>query len=198
MIKPSALFDEKTAKLKALIRPIALPGYTVDVPFSDLEHYMERYSQQWGLNLAPDFQRGHVWTPEQRIAFLEGILRGTVGDSQRLIQFNAPHWDSDVTEGDLPEEIQIIDGLQRLSTVRQFMSGKLKAFGLHMDDFNGSSFSLRRSVYALRFAIHSFTWRSDLLQYYLDINTGGTVHSESEIARVTQLLVDSKREAQAV
>lgn len=37
-------------------------------------------------------------------------------------------------------------------------------------------------------AIHTFTRRADLLQHYLDLNTGGTPHSAEEIARVRGLL----------
>lgn len=179
----------KTDLLKAIIKPLPDPHYVIDATFSDLERILDGYRVHWRLNLDPDFQRGHVWTKDQRIAFIEGLFRGTVGDSQRVIQFNAPHWEHDQHGGDLPNEIQIVDGLQRLTTVRQFMAGELRIFdGLQVGDLDGSSFSTKRSQYRLKFAIHNFAWRRDLLRYYLDINTGGTPHSTEEIERVKGLL----------
>lgn len=88
-----SVFDSKTTLLDSIIQPIPDPHYTIDSPFIDLERMLEGYHNNWGLNLEPDFQRGHVWTDAQRISYMEGILRGTVGESQRVIQFNAPHWD---------------------------------------------------------------------------------------------------------
>ncbi|MFM5363260.1 DUF262 domain-containing protein [Aeromonas veronii] len=117
-------YEEKNAALDAIICPLPNPRYTIDAPFRYIEHMLNGYDKDWGgLNLDPDFQRGHVWTPEQRVAFMGGIFRGTVGDSQRIIQFNAPHWDNH-HGGDLPNELQIVDGLQRLTTVRMFMAGE--------------------------------------------------------------------------
>lgn len=182
-------YDSKSALLRSIINPLPQPNYSVDVTFSGLEGALERYKRDWGLNLDPDFQRGHVWVHEQRVAYLEGVFRGTVSDSQRVIQLNAPHWDNERHGGDLPNEIQIVDGLQRLTAVRKFMAGDLRIFdGLHVSDFDGSSYSTKMALYRLRFNIHSFAWRRDLLAYYLDINTGGTPHSEAEIERVRGLL----------
>ena len=42
--------------------------------------------QREGLQLNPKFQRGHVWTEEQQIAFLEYFFRG--GKSGLVVYFN--------------------------------------------------------------------------------------------------------------
>ncbi|MGS3149145.1 DUF262 domain-containing protein, partial [Aeromonas caviae] len=175
-------YEEKNAALDQLIRPLPNPRYTIDVSFRYIEHQLNGYEQDWGgLNLEPDFQRGHVWTHEQRVAFIEGIFRGTVGDSQRIIQFNVPHWDDENHGGDLPNEIQIVDGLQRLTTVRMFMAGEIAIFGgLKASDLDGSKYAVNRPSYRLQFAIHNFANRADILRYYLAINSGGTPHSTSE------------------
>ena len=188
-------YEEKNAALDQLIRPLPNPRYTIDVSFRYIEHQLNGYEQDWGdLNLEPDFQRGHVWTHEQRVAFIEGIFRGTVGDSQRIIQFNVPHWDDENHGGDLPNEIQIVDGLQRLTTVRMFMAGEIAIFGgLKASDLDGSKYAVNRPSYRLQFAIHNFANRADLLRYYLAINSGGTPHSTSEIERVKGLLAAADR-----
>lgn len=185
-----ALYEQKNAFISRLIKPLPAPAYATDAQFINLEAMLESYRRDWGLNLAPDFQRGHVWTKAQRVAYVEGILRGTVGESQRIIQFNAPHWEDAKYVGDLPAEIQIVDGLQRLTTVRQYLAGELKIFGgLTVGDFDGSSYSARMGIYRFRINIHTFASRETLLRYYLDINSGGTPHSKAELKRVQALLV---------
>lgn len=183
-------YEEKNAALDLIIRPLPQPRYTIDVAFRSIERVLSGYDKDWGgINLAPDFQRGHAWSLEQRIAYMEGIFRGSVGSSLRIIQFNAPHWENDRHCGELPDEIQIVDGLQRLTTVRMFLAEEFAIFGnLKASDLDGSHYAVNRHVYSLQFSIHSFVTRADLLRYYLAINSGGTPHSASEIERVKGLL----------
>jgi len=41
--------------------------YTCDVTWNDLEYQIQRYIEEYNLNLDPDFQRGHVWSEEKRL-----------------------------------------------------------------------------------------------------------------------------------
>lgn len=45
-------------------------NYKTSVPLDSLESELERFVSR-GLDMNPDFQRGHVWTREQQIAFME-------------------------------------------------------------------------------------------------------------------------------
>ena len=105
-----------------------------------------------------------------------------------VIQFNCPHFEDHEYAGELPREMQILDGLQRLTAVREFMAGKVEPFGLSIEDLRGSSYEPARPFYRLRFAVHTFQTRRDLLQHYLDLNVGGTPHAAEEIQRVRGLL----------
>jgi hypothetical protein len=180
----------KTQRLMEIVQPIPMPTYGVDVDFCDLEEHLERYARHWGLDLSPDFQRGHVWTPADQSAYIESMMRGTIGDSLRTIQFNASHWDGATPDTDLPLTMQIVDGLQRLTAARSFMRGEVRAFGMTVDDFDGTRFHPDRDHFhfRFRFAVHAFQYRADLLRYYLAINRGGVVHSHDELARVETML----------
>jgi len=176
----------KTAELARIIRPLRTAQYEVDHQWIRFQQTLEGFERNYGgVELDPDFQRGHVWTSEQKQLFMENVLRGVVSSSGFLIQFNCPNWDSDNFVGDLPRGLQCIDGLQRITAVMDFLAGTVRPFGLTTDDLAGSSFSI--GGYRFRVAIHNFTWRADLLQHYLDLNTGGTPHSADEIERVRQL-----------
>lgn len=143
------------------------------------------------MDLIPDFQRGHVWTQEQQERWIEAVIRGAISTAGLLIQFNAPAWEPGEYRGDMPKTIVCIDGLQRLTAIRRFVAGEIRAFGLTADQFAGTSYDLRR--YRFRVAVHGFQTRADLLQYYLDLNSGGTVHSTEELARVGGLLERSRQ-----
>lgn len=183
---------EKTAELTRIIQPIAAPKYEVDVPFAYLEDGLASYARDWGgLDLMPDFQRGHVWTPQQQVAFIEAVLRGALSTAGLLIQWNCANWNDADYAGELPLGFQCIDGLQRMTAVRGFMAGEVKPFGLSVRDLDDSGFSARRAKYQLRFAVFDFGTKAELLRHYLALNTGGTPHSQSELNRVRALLTDS-------
>ena len=61
--------------------------YEVDVDWHYLEAHLKNALED-GLNLNPEFQRAHVWTREQQVAYVEYILRG--GEVGRNITFNCP------------------------------------------------------------------------------------------------------------
>lgn len=65
-------------------------NYQVDMEPKYLMGWIREEEETMGLLLNPDFQRGHVWTESQQIAYLEYILRG--GKSGRDLYFNNPSW----------------------------------------------------------------------------------------------------------
>lgn len=153
-------------------------GYEVDVGYGYLEDWLEDQFKH-GLDLEPDFQRGHVWTDEQRIRFVEYQLRG--GEGGKVLSFNHPHWSSGMPA---PGEFVILDGLQRITAVRMFLRGKLPVFGYYKGQIDGQY----RHYAGFRIRVFQLKTRADVLQYYLDMNAGGTPHAEQEIERVRALL----------
>ncbi len=102
-------------------------GYQVDIFWFDLLRWVDQQVKDEALDLSPEFQRGHVWTEEQRILYVEYILRG--GEGGRDLCFNRYGWSGRVG-ADGPYEI--LDGLQRLTSAMMFMRGELPAFRLQV------------------------------------------------------------------
>jgi hypothetical protein len=155
--------------------------YGVDVAWEDLEWSIKRYTENYNLDLCPDFQRGHVWTMEQRVAYLESKLSG--GIQVDVIRFNHPDWGNSY-EG----QMVCVDGLQRLTTALMFLRDEVRAFGCLRSEFGGG----KRGNYVpstinFRININNLPTRAAVLKWYLEMNAGGTPHSASEIARVTAL-----------
>ena len=153
--------------------------YQVTVEASRLQSWIDEEPE---LQLNPDFQRGHVWSEPQQIAFVEFILRG--GKSGRDLYFNYPSWSSSVKDGGY-DEFVCVDGLQRITAITKFFNNELPAFGHKLEDFED-----KPRMIMTRFTIHINELKSkkEVLKWYLGMNSGGTVHSEEEIMRVSDML----------
>ena len=142
--------------------------------FSTLDDYNE-----FGLDMNPDFQRGHVWTRKQSIAYVEFGLKG--GRGGRDILFNCPGWHLGKRKG----EFVLVDGKQRLNAVIMFLKDELPAFGCLRKEYTDKMNSLEQRFL---FHINDMETRREMLQWYLDLNTGGVVHTSEEIEKVKFLL----------
>lgn len=129
------------------------------------------------LQLYPDFQRGHVWTEEQQIAYIEFRLRG--GNSGNIIYLNCPGWMSD-----FDGEFVCVDGLQRITAIQRFMNNEIRAFGTYYKDFEDK---LPRE-FDMVVNVNNLKTRKEVLQWYIEMNDGGTPHTKEEINIVKRLL----------
>lgn len=161
--------------------------WTVDVPWTHIDGNLETLRGGGELRLDPDYQRAHVWTPEQQVAYVEFQLMG--GEISRSLIFNAPCWNDRMTA---PEEtyVELLDGKQRLEAVRAFVRGDIAAFGQRFDEFEGR-FPLMEKRF--RFQVCCLETREEVLQLYLKINAGGTPHSQQELDRVRKLLEEERK-----
>lgn len=99
-------------------------NYTVTVGWDYLPHHYLHYVLDLGLNVSPDFQRGYVWTLEQKVRYVEYILRG--GKTGRDIYINAPAWNN---LREIEHDHVLVDGKQRLDAVLGFLNNEFPVFG---------------------------------------------------------------------
>ncbi len=161
--------------------------YAVDVHLEYLCEHVDGWTCDYGLELIPDFQRGHVWTEAQQIAFTEYHLRG--GESGQSLYFNCPGW----IQGKRGNFV-LVDGLQRLTALQRFAKGEIPAFGCYAPDFDHLG---RLSGPRTRWHIAILPTRADVLRWYIALNIGGTPHDPAEIERVQGLLADEERRGAA-
>ena len=193
--------SEKDRALYQEFRPLRRSIYAVQNKILHIERTLDQLardasSQGGELELNPDFQRGHVWTQAKQAAFMEAVIRGT---APLTIRFNCPAWngslENGLVEGLNPHSVLCVDGLQRLTAMRDFVAGKFKVFGRYsMEDLEDTSFSFNRMGAMWTMEMFNIASRADLLQFYLDLNSGGVVHTDDELARVGQLLAEAKGE----
>ncbi len=152
-------------------------NYRVNIDLESLPWSLQGYLDKHRLNMDPDFQRVHVWTEGQQVRFMEYLLRD--GVSGRVIYFNHPGWMDD-WKGDFV----LVDGKQRLEACLRFLRDGFRAFGRLRSEFEDRI----PIMIGLVFAVNNLRTRAEVLQWYLDLNTGGTVHTDAEIEKVRKLL----------
>lgn len=156
-------------------------NYKVDVGFKYFSKTINQYVEEYGLILNPEFQRGHVWTEEQQEKYIEYVLKG--GTSGKEIFFNKPSWHCKAkTEYD---DFVCVDGLQRITAIMKFRSNDLKVFGLYYDEFEGDP---REVTTRISIRINDLQNEKDVLQWYIEMNEGGTPHTKEEIQKVKDMV----------
>lgn len=185
--------DARDRSLLRPIQPVRCANYRVNVAIGRLEAWLaerDDEARKMGGTFAmePDFQRGHVWDDARKVAFIESWLRGT---APVLFRFNNPSIQSmaDAT-GDLhPYDFVCIDGLQRITTLIEFTHDAFAVFdgSVKASTLRGTTFDPFRPTMLAEIEIFDFSWREDLLGYYIGLNSGGVVHAADEIARVKTL-----------
>ena len=156
--------------------------YQVDFRLGYLSKAIQDFQQE-GLLLCPDFQRGHVWTPQQQTEFVEYILRG--GKTSEIL-LNAKGGYVGICEN-----FVCVDGLQRLTALLLFLDDKLSIFGGHTRSQIEGIDLLLKELY-LTFRINELSTQKEVLQWYLELNFGGTPHTQVELDRVRGLLEMAK------
>lgn len=152
-----------------------------DYDLRGVVRFVEDQVKELGLDLDPDFQRGHVWTEGQQILWLQHHLRG--GKSGRIIYFNFPGWRSSY-KGDFV----IVDGKQRLEAIRAFIENEIPVFGACYEEYTDPQ--MLRGMNTMRLNVNNLPTRAAVLQWYIEMNAGGTPHSDEEIAKVLALYDD--------
>ncbi len=146
-----------------------------------LDH-LKRYISDRKLDLKPDYQRNYVWNLNQKISFVEEMIKGREGIN--IIKF--AHEKYLFSSGKVGP-FSILDGKQRLTSTIEFLAGKFSVFnGNFINDFQDKDIMLRRTGFI--FQIIDFQNRKEVLNYYIQLNSGGTIHTEEELDKVKKMI----------
>ncbi|WP_265455984.1 DUF262 domain-containing protein [Enterococcus sp. HY326] len=154
-------------------------------PFSliTLYNYMTGfdYTEEPTIDMSPEFQRNYVWSKKQKSSLIESILLN--------IPIPSIYLNTSEDKKYIPA-----DGLQRLNTVYEFMSGKLKLVELeHLKNLEGATYkssdktlSQKQYRHFRDYTINTFiispkTPNAVKLDVFRRLNTTGTKLNSQEI-----------------
>jgi len=171
------------------IKNISRSHYASDIPLdhvpSKIRSFMDEEEGYAALDMDPDFQRGYVWTTKQQREYVEWLLKD--GESGRNLYFNHPNWMGSFSKG----PFVLVDGKQRINAIIEFIENRLKVFGgFYWKDFLEDHIPMTQSV---RFCINTLKTREEVLQWYLDMNSCGTHHTDDDLGKVKRLLKEERR-----
>jgi uncharacterized protein with ParB-like and HNH nuclease domain len=175
---------EKIMKFRDIPQFTRSGNWECNYDLKSLVRAIEEWKEE-GLQLNPDFQRGHVWTEDQQIKYMEFVLKG--GKTARVVYLNHDGWDT----GNKPSKdgFVCVDGLQRITAIQKFINNEIKVFGHYFNEYEDSV----RLTNDIRVNVNSLKTRKEVLQWYLEFNAGGTIHTEEEINRVKKLLEEENQ-----
>ncbi len=185
--------------LDEIISPLDRPAYTCDFGMLKIRRNITNLLDDPNqLDLTPDFQRGVVWSIEKQIYFVECMLRNLLPQSAYNLTFNSPNFMTPRSDtGDLITTKYInfvcVDGLQRFTAIERFINGDFKVFDdqIGVNDLLRTSYDLNRRSFTIN--VFEYTTDKDILTLYLNMNTGGIAHDDTEIMRVKGMLAECQK-----
>ncbi len=138
--------------------------------------FMRLYDQQ-RLIIDPEYQRNLVWKPEQKSRFIESII----------LSFPLPPF---YVNQRVDSRYIIVDGLQRTTTLHQFVNGEIALTGLKtLNNLNGNFFKDLPDAYQakiedkniLLYVIKPSVPIEVVYELFDRINTGGTPLNRQEV-----------------
>lgn len=162
-----------------------VPDCTYHVNVS-LGHLLDSINQ-YGIDLDPDYQRGHVWTEEQEQKFVGALL-----ENYKAIP---PFWFNWTSKEYHRDSSEIVDGKQRINSCIRWLKGEIHAVcpcGIEVEYRELDKVSLRGLATYV-----TMNWnfvelsRKEVMQFYLRLNNGGTIHTPAELDKVRRLVEES-------
>lgn len=161
---------------------VADGNYRVNTFLDHLKDTIERYKENYNLNLDPDFQRAHVWDLDKRVKYVEFLLKG---GKSNPIYFNGEGWMGRGKEG----EFVIVDGKQRLTSILMFLDNEFPVFK-DMDSEGVGYYAREFDIIPndVEFIVNDLPNRELVLKWYLQMNEGNVAHTEEELDKVRRML----------
>ena len=141
---------------------------TIDSLISTAYHF--------GLDMDPDYQRGYVWTDEDRVALIDSVFNNI--DIGKFVLVHNDYTDEYLYE--------ILDGKQRVRALLDFYENRFPYKGKYFNDL-----SIRDQFWFCQKTIPvaevDKTNRKALLRYFLMLNTAGKTMAQEHLDSVRKM-----------
>lgn len=131
-----------------------------------------------GIDLEPDYQRGLIWTMEDKISLLDSIFNNIEIGKFVLIK----------TENCNTFYYEMLDGKQRLTAIADFYENKYQYRGMYYKDLNWKDQNHFKQCTIAIANLHKNITQKQKYAYFLKVNTTGKVVDKEHLDYVRKLL----------
>lgn len=148
----------------------------------DTLHTLERS----GIQDSPDYQRGYVWTEQDKVHLIHSIM--TRSDIGKFVLVELSELNG--------HRFEILDGKQRLGALLEFIKGGFKYCGrYHWELTYADRKGIENTLVPVVRIPDSQLTRVEKLELFLNVNAAGVPQTEAHLLKVRQLLTEAKAQA---
>jgi hypothetical protein len=154
----------------------------------DMMSLLSMMSNKHGIDLDPEYQRGNVWSLEQKVNLVDSIFKNV--DIGKFAIIKRP-WGDNPNKPLTPKLYEMLDGKQRLTAIWEYYCGRFKYKGKYFYELHPRDQSHFKH-YTISYAETKPLTKEQTYRYFLKLNTTGTPVDPEHIAKVRKMWLDSK------
>lgn len=136
-----------------------------------------------GIDIDQDYQRGNVWSPEQKYMLIESIYKNIEIGKFTLIRRSFSE--------ELDKYYEMLDGKQRLTALLEFYESRFMYKGRYYHEMNGRDQGHFDS-YSISYSETEPLTPEQKYRYFLKLNTCGVPQDPDHIKKVEKMWMDIK------
>lgn len=149
----------------------------------DMRSLLYMMCKEYGIDLEPEYQRGLVWSDEQKWSLIDSIMKNI--DIGKFTIIRRP-WGKNHNKPATPKLYEMLDGKQRLTTLWEYYTGQFKYKGLRYHELHPLD-RIHFKNYRISYAECEPLTDEQKYRYFLKLNTTGVPIEQEHIERVRRL-----------
>lgn len=158
-----------------------------DIRFSysqrQIESILFLLYRETGLDMNPEYQRGNVWTLEQKILLIDSIFKNV--DIGKFTIIRRPFREKQ------EHYYEVLDGKQRITAIAEFFEGRFTYKGLKYRELHWKD-QIHFKNYAVSYAEIEPLTKEQKYRYFLKLNTTGVPHDSEHLDKVHEMWLREK------
>lgn len=155
----------------------------------DMVSLISKMFDEYGIDLNPEYQRGNVWTHDQKVALIDSIFKNV--DIGKFAVIKRP-WGNNPSKPLTPKLYEMLDGKQRLTAIWEFYCGRFKYKGKYFYELHPRDRSHFKH-YTISYAETNPMTDEQKYRYFLKLNTTGTPVDPEHLNKVRDLWLQAKQ-----
>lgn len=131
---------------------------------------------RFGIDMNPDYQRGHVWTEEDKVALIDSIFKGI--DIGKF---------AFATKHDMDFYYEIVDGKQRMTAIIEFYENRFRYRGKFFNELSHRDQDYIENYHVSVADIRGAD-RNTVMKHFVAMNSQGRVMDSAHLEKVRAMI----------